>query len=167
MKRQLALIWLVNFVLTACTTVKDLEKRPVCSVWKDQGVFGPLETSVVEKSAQLKGKCHLGFWLCNLYETRMNADKSIEVRGPGLFSDFTKVATYSDGEVSYEKTFLDGIVHSSPLRIDQVERKVTRDVTLSLFGERTDHQELRFNPACSRADAAIGAVAVWAKENSR
>lgn len=153
-------------IFTACTSTQELRSRPVCSVWQE-GPLGTRHVTVNDGKVVEKSKCAFMFWLCSHYRFDVDAKGDIYSEGPGLFSSRSKTAHFEGDQVVYEPSFLKAVVESSPIRLDKVGRTASRTVTMKVMGEHKSDQRLEFNESCRPADAAVGAVAVWALENAR
>lgn len=152
--------------LTACSSTEKLKESKSCSVWEEQGILGPRSVEVIGNVAEWKGRCSFfWFWGCQWVKADMpENEESIYLDGNGIFNNRKVVAKMKNEVVTYESTFLDSIVKSSPLVIDQKKLMTTRTVTTSI-GNMQTQEEFYFNQACSIKQIGIGAIALTAIKN--
>ncbi len=179
-KTPILMVAIWGLGISACTSTQELRAQPTCSVWKDQGSFGPFYVRVDQKNrVEEKTKCLFYVWFCTSFESEIKDNGEILAKQPGLFSEFRKVAVLNSSAggssrsaevktaaVSYEPSLFESIMKSSPIQIDMENHTAKRTVELTAFAATRNEQELEFSPSCTKSQAAVGAVAVWLLENS-
>lgn len=155
---------IVVLAFTACTTTRELREQPSCSVWRDQGSFGPAHIAVNEGRATARTKCLLYFWWCSSFEAHIDADGKIFAKGS--FGSERQIAILNGDDATYVSSFADKFAKSSPVHLDMKTLEATRTVEVTLFKDMKRDQKLEFNSSCSRRDAAVGAISLWILEQT-
>ena len=156
------------FFVSSCASNQNLDDDKSCNVWEEQSFLGPRSISVSENKAHWQGNCRLFFvWWCDWVKADMpEGQDGIFLDGNGLFNNRKIVSRLKDEVMTYESTFLDSIVKSSPLQIDLKSKKTKRSVT-TFIGNMQADEELNFSRACTAREVAVGAVALNALKNRK
>lgn len=107
---------------------------------------------------------HFDFLFCTVKGELKDRDVILDY--PGLFGSKGKVATLDvkDGNVKYEKSFLDKFVKTQNLEIDMEQRKASFErhagMHKTVFGEEMgiSRYEIEIGKKCTYKEAALGAV---------
>ncbi len=156
--------------LSSCASVKEMEEARTCKVFEENKYLGVNYIDVENEVANWKGHCTIWgvFWCQWLRADFASNGVDIYIEGNGLFNQRRIVAKSNSTGFEYEKTFLEIIAKSHPVKIDMTSRKVSRDIQLTAFGmNEVTNETLSFNQSCTQKQAALGAITLWASKNRR
>lgn len=128
-------------------------------------MMGPYDVTVRDNHVTAKSKCLLWFWWCSSFEGTIQDDGKIQVKR--AFGKEQHIATLRGDQVIYESSIFDKLVKTSPVQLDMANHQAKKTVAVG-FAQGTENElVLEFNPACSKQQAAVGAVSIWVLENIR
>lgn len=155
-------------MLTSCASTQNLLESKSCQVWEEQSFLGPRSVEVIENQSNWKGNCRFLFvWWCDWVKADMpEGQNGIFLDGNGLFNQRKLTSRLTDETMTYEPTFLDGLIKSSPLTIDRKKLRTNRTISTAITNMKAD-EEFQFNESCTSQQVAIGSVALIAIKNRK
>jgi len=156
--------------LASCSSLKEVEEAKNCKVYEENKYLGVSYVDVIGSEANWKGQCAiLGLFWCQWLKADYDKDgTNIFLDGNGIFTNRKIVAKINASGFEYEKTFLDSIVKSHPVKIDMNKKTIHREVQLTVLGmNEIGSETLSFNKSCNQKEASLGAIILWASKNRR
>lgn len=150
MKVNLLLV-LSLVLISACSSVNSIKKKPVCVVWKDQKYMGPYSTEVVEKKAAWKGSCKGVHWKCQAVE--ISYDENLNV-----FAKEENIGKIANNEFQYvAKNATQPVITYTSLRVYPEVKEVRASVLENTVSTETVYH---YNDKCSFEDTIVGGIAL-------
>ncbi|MBY0414409.1 MAG: hypothetical protein K2Q18_09595 [Bdellovibrionales bacterium] len=126
-------------VVSACSSISGLQKKPVCAVWKDQKYMGPYSIEVVEKQVRWSGQCQGSHWKCK--EVSVSYDEANNV----LMNFTTNIGVISGTIFTGSSKYIS--IASAMVLPDKKEVQAGGSI-------------FQYNDKCSNQDAIVGTVAL-------
>ena len=145
-------LFLSLLFITSCASIDSIKKNPNCVVWRDQSVFGPYSTEVLDNKVIWTGSCRSANWKCRSVEVSFDENKNIFLKGD------INIGKIENNEFNYtEKDLADkSLTIYTALRaypeVSEVRTSVTEKATVEVA--------YRYNEQCSVPQAIIGGLAL-------
>ena len=142
---------LLLVLVSACSSVETIKKKPVCVVWKDQKYMGPYSTEVIEKKATWKGSCQGAHWKCQ--DVEISYDDNLNV-----FAKTENIGKISNNEFQYvAKETAQPLITYTSLRVYPETHEVRASVVENTVSTETVYH---YNDKCSFEDAIVGGISL-------
>lgn len=150
MKINLMLVFLLILV-SGCSSVASIKKKPVCAVWRDQKYMGPYSTEVINKKVSWKGSCLGSHWRCQAVE--ISYDEKLNV-----FAKEENIGQIANNKFQYvAKDAAQPVITFTSLRVYSEAKEVRAAVLENTVSTETVYH---YNDKCSFEDAIIGGISL-------
>jgi hypothetical protein len=138
-------------LVSSCSSVDNIKKKPDCVVWKDQKYMGPYSTEVIGKKAVWNGSCQGSHWQCQTVDVSYDDNHNVFIKGS------TNIGKIENNEFQYSAKDAAPLITYTALRVYPELKEVKASVVEnSITTETTYH----YNEKCNSEDAVVGGIAL-------